>query len=293
MTGEYQRADFGEARFKEAPPPSSGMGRRIRRHEMARTLQRIAGLDQVHMIGCSRSGTTMIQYSLIAFQDVIIANGETGPDYPPLGSVVRYVKEAGFAARRSVLITKRSYGWMRPGVVDALIDRVRRHRLGVLNIVRDPRDVLSSTHVNTGRNQAYVSPEWWLQSIRAADRVVAAAGEAGRAVTLRYEDFVLAPHDIERRLGDAFGLKLRSGVRNITEVRRNVEQAGYQVAASMVANMNELRDMDARSIGRWRKTGFDLEADTPAQRSVEPVEMQFRNVTRIDQDPAGGLEINR
>jgi hypothetical protein len=267
MTGDFQRADFEEARFKEPPPPSSEVGRRLRRHELARALQRIAGLNQIHMIGCSRSGTTMIQYSMIAFRDVIIANGETGPDYPPLGSVMRYVKGAGLAARRSVLITKRNYGWMRPGVVDALIDRVRRHRLGILNIVRDPRDVLSSTHVNTGRDRAYVSPEWWLRSIRAADRIVAAAADESRAVTLRYEDFVLAPAYVERKLGVAFGLKLRPGVRNITEVRRNVEQAGYRVAASMVANMNELRDMDARSIGRWRKSGFDLEAQI-ANREV-------------------------
>jgi hypothetical protein len=124
--------------------------------------------------------------------------------------------------------------------------------------VRDPRDVLSSTHVNTGREKAYVSSEWWRESINAAERVVTAAEAEGRALTLRYEDFVIAPGDVERKLGATFGMRLRPGVRSIAEVRQNVDRAGYRVAQSMIANMNELRDMDSRSIGRWRRGPFDL-----------------------------------
>jgi hypothetical protein len=97
MTGSFQRADFKEARFKERVPARPKVSHRLDRHELAHTLQRLVGLDQIHMIGCSRSGTTMIQYSMIAFQNVIIANGETGPDYPALGSLLRYVMGAGLA----------------------------------------------------------------------------------------------------------------------------------------------------------------------------------------------------
>jgi hypothetical protein len=261
-----QRADFGDALFdrQESGGGVNHSGAWFR--GLTRAVQRAIGLRQIHLVGCSRSGTTMIQYSMIAFQDVIITNGETGPDYPEMAPLLGYLREHGSNTGRSVLVTKRTYGWLRPAAVDRLVRRAGRGNLGILHIVRDPRDVLSSTHVNTGRDRAYVSPEWWLASMLAADRVLASVPAACQSLTLRYEDFILAPKEVERKLEAAFALRLRPGVRSIAEVRQNVDSAGYRIAASMIANMNELRDMDARSIGRWRSNGYNLsrEVSNPA-----------------------------
>lgn len=224
---------------------------------IARTLQRLARLDQVHIIGCSRSGTTAVQFAMIAFRDVLIANGETSANYPYLRPLLDHLRERDGWLKPAMLITKRNPGWHRPADVAALVRRVQRDGVGVIHLVRDPRDVMSSVHVKAA-DAPYVTPELWLQSIQAAETVRASMPNSGRYLTLRYEDFVLDSRKVESELSSSLGLQLRPGVRSVAEVKTNIEQSGYRISAGMLANMHRLRNMDAESLYRWRRDGFDL-----------------------------------
>jgi hypothetical protein len=226
---------------------------------IARLLQRLAKLDQVHIIGCSRSGTTAVQFAMIAFRDVIIANGETSANYPYLGPLFGHLRERDGLLKPAMLITKRNPGWHRAADLAALASRVQRDGVGIIHLVRDPRDVMSSVHAKAA-DTPYVTPELWLQGIRAAETIRASMPPGGRYLTLRYEDFVLDPRKVESALHAALGLQLRPNVKSVAEVKTNIEQSGYRISAGMLANMHRLRNMDADSLYRWRRAGFDLES---------------------------------
>lgn len=247
----------GAARIAAHPPPatpnSGTFGLRL-----ARLLQRLANLDQVHIIGCSRSGTTAVQFAMIAFENVIIANGETSANYPYLGPLLEHLRERPGLTRPATLITKRNPGWHRAADLADLAQRVRRDGVGIIHLVRDPRDVMSSVHVKAA-DAPYVTQELWMQSIHAAETIEAAVPPDGRYLTLRYEDFVLDPAKVEKQLRTGFGLTLRAGVTSVAEVKTNIDNSGYRISAGMLANMHRLRNMDSDSLYRWRREGFPLD----------------------------------
>jgi hypothetical protein len=229
----------------------------IVRLKLTRLLQRLANLDQVHIVGCSRSGTTAVQFAMIAFKDVIVANGETSADYPYLRPLLCHLRERPGLLRPGLLVTKRNPGWYRPADLDMLVQRVLRDRVGIIHLVRDPRDVMSSVHVKAA-DAPYVTPELWMRSILAARTIKSRMPPEGRYLTLRYEDFVLDPIKVENSLRTSLNLELRTGVTSVAEIKTNIERSGYRISAGMLANMHQLRNMDANSLYRWQRDGFDL-----------------------------------
>lgn len=221
---------------------------------LARALARMAGTRQIHIAGCARSGTTMAQFAMIAFDRVRIAEQETAVDYPGLRDTLRLYARGEIGRGPSVLVTKRGYRWHEPEQVERLIQRIEQEDLGLIYLVRDPRDVLSSYHSGGSTRTSYLTPARWLESVRAGERLLQAVGERKSTVVLRYEDFALDPSAVQRRLESAFGLETRAGVTSLAELEHNLALAQYRVAPNMELAMHRIRRIDASSVGRWRQS---------------------------------------
>jgi hypothetical protein len=198
----------------------------------------------------------MLRNAMAAFDNVILHPSETVADLTPreLIGIIRRHGLPGQAAR--IYVTKRGGSWHEPARVDALIAHARRQPTGIVQIVRDPRDVLLSRHRKTG-DRPYVSVAQWVRSI-AAGRAIESRLPAGSAfMTVRYEDVVHDPRRVERALGHAFALALRPGAR-IDRVADSLAAAGPDVwdrvarAGGAIPAADTQRNADGRSIGKWR-----------------------------------------
>jgi hypothetical protein len=143
---------------------------------------------------------------------------------------------------------------------------LREEELGLLYLVRDPRDVLLSTHVATGTDSGYVSVERWHESMLAGERLLASVAGRPGTLVVRYEDLALDPVTVQRRIGDCFGLRLRPGIDSIADLERTIAVSGYQLPENRVRSMHRIRPFDAQSVGKWRRTAG---ADQPVQRYPE------------------------
>jgi hypothetical protein len=220
-------------------------------------LRRAAGLRQVHIVGCSRSGTTMAQQAMVAFDRAIVADGETNVRYPFASDIVRYLYMCRGRLSRHTLFTKRTFHWFEEENLRALEERVRLEKMGLILFVRDPRDVLCSRHSGASPDQAYVTPEHWHASIRAGEALFDNLRDYEPKVVVKYEDFVLQPEQVEELLMRRFGLELRQGVTSIAALKRNRDLYPYRLSDDTTVAMHGLRDAAPSSIGRWRTMSFD------------------------------------
>lgn len=226
---------------------------------VAHRLLRLCGVDQIHIAGCSRSGTTVFQYAMVAFENTLIPPDEHDIDYPFLGDSIRMARHALTRGGRWHLVTKRDYDWFREAPLRRLVERARDENLGFIYMVRDPRDVLCSTHEGAKSDQAYVTPEHWVQSIRAGNTALRALEGYPRKLVLRYEDFVVHTSQVEDDIARVFGLRLKAGVASMAEVKTNIERERLDIGREGERAMHSLRNVDSRSCGRWRRLGFDID----------------------------------
>jgi hypothetical protein len=169
----------------------------------------IARIDRIHIIGCARSGTTMLHLAMACFSDVELSKTETPISYPWI------LERAGIAFRlawrpgRKCYVTKRNPGWFKPDQQEQILAQTRLENVGLIHLIRDPRDVMLSRHAgskSSASGDPFVSAELWYDSIRAADRIFDSLAGYTRKLTLRYEDLVTAPEDAEQAIATSFGL---------------------------------------------------------------------------------------
>lgn len=217
-------------------------------------LFRFANIERIHIIGCSRSGTTMLQFAMIAFARTIITNGETGIGSPYLKERLRLLLRYSALPGRKYLVTKRDRGWFWEAEVKALLQRVPVERVGLILIVRDPRDVLTSRHLGSAEDRPWVTPKHWYDSIKAGERIFEELANYPLKVAIRYEDLVCAPEKIEEEFGAVFGFEKKKEVSSIRELRTNIDKMDYAISPEMLVAMHRLRDMDENAVQRWAKT---------------------------------------
>ena len=245
---------------------------------------RAASIRQLHIIGCSRSGTTMLHAAMSAFDDVLLHPAETRAAQPTLRERLAAIRGYGRAGMsltaRKYFVTKRAYAWIEPGEIARLGARIRAEDVGIINIVRDPRDVLLSRHKSAG-NDPYVNAEHWRRSMEAADAIEASVGPHGRFVTVRYEDVIREPRAVERTFADAFGLKLRAGA-EIDKVADSLASSGMGLSDYMKVAMQGVRNADPKSIGKWREAPVNPDTDLLADPAAAP--LYHRAIDRFGYD---------
>jgi len=214
-------------------------------------LLQAANLRRIHIIGCARSGTTMLHYAMVAFADVILYDTESAVwAYPSLRESLALAQRFALPRRRRYLVTKRPYGWFLAEELDRLIYSACKHQLFLINIVRDPRDVLTSYHKQESRDGFYVELDRWQKSIEASEVVLNALQGCRNVLTLRYEDMIYAADHTAALLMNRIGLQLRPNLTSWGNLNENIAMLGQ--STSMVQALNSLRNFEASSIGRWR-----------------------------------------
>ena len=232
----------------------------LKQHVSGRLLK-LAGIKRVHIIGCSRSGTSMLQIAMACFDDTLITPDESAPRYPYLVHRLKFLARRVAHGGQRHLITKRNFTWLQDEMVEHLIRQSRIDRIGIVHIVRDPRDVMLSTHLGSDRPGPYVTPEHWYNSILAAERVFDALAGTNPCCTIRYEDIVQKPGEAEAVLSSAFGLRRSDQSFPINRLADNVELKKVDLHYFLRRASGGIRNMDQRSIGKFRDGG---EADVRA-----------------------------
>jgi hypothetical protein len=208
----------------------------------------MANIQQIHIIGCARSGTTMLHYALVAFQNVILHDFETFMwDFPTLRESVSLFKNYGFKSGKSYYATKRVYGWFE--MINETASYIKKNKVFVIQIVRDPRAVLSSTH-GRGKIKNYVQPWRWSKSIAAGDILFQKLDRYPDKMTIRYEDVLSNPLDIQEQLTTQIGLELRPNVHSWDRLKDNLLLAGQEVG--MASYMHKIRNFDPSGIFSWQ-----------------------------------------
>jgi hypothetical protein len=235
---------------------------------VGRAMFRLAGVDRTHIIGCSRSGTTMLHLAMVRFRDVVLARAETEISHPYLSDRLRIGFDALVSGKQQHYVTKRNYDWFEPRNVDLAISYVLHENIALIDVVRDPRDVLLSRYTGSkseAQGRTYVTAEHWYRSILAEERMLAALDQHARKVVLRYEDMIIDPAGTEARIVAALGLGLDPRTKSLDHVKDNFALVGARFDEEEIKALGGLRNMDPGSIGRWKQGSHDNLA-----RSLEP-----------------------
>src|ERR1041384_3271316 len=87
---------------------------------LGRALFALAGIDRIHIIGCGRSGTTMLHLAMACFKNVTLSKSESGIQHPHLRERLGLALRLGTVSGRKHYVTKRGSGWINPHHVDHL-----------------------------------------------------------------------------------------------------------------------------------------------------------------------------
>jgi len=218
------------------------------RTQMRLALLDTANVDRLHIVGAARSGTTMLHYAMGAFQNALLHPDEANPIWHP--SLLRSLKFAlsrGTTSQPILYVTKRNYNWYADHVVHGLASEVVAGKVAIINLVRDPRDTLTSRHANHDSDAFYLEPWRWVESVRAGERLFSLLPGYDRKLTLRYEDLVLEPDRERDKIERAFGLTLDPSIDGWGKLATHLHDR--PLSASMAAALHKVRDFDAASIG--------------------------------------------
>ncbi|HZH50114.1 MAG TPA: sulfotransferase [Nitrospira sp.] len=233
---------------------------------LGRALFALAGISRIHIIGCGRSGTTMLHLALACFRNVTLSTSETSVQYPYLRERLSLTLRLFSVSGRKHYVTKRNSGWTKPDRIDDLIEWTRLENIGIINLVRDPRDVMLSRHAGAARpDLPYISQKRWYDSILATDKVFDSLKDHPRKLTLRYEDLILKPLESQSQIEAAFGVLPNPNALPIDKVKDNFERLRLQYDARELPALNGLRNMDAETVLHWRKSG-----DAPSFETMTP-----------------------
>lgn len=185
-------------------------------------LMRAKPKTRLYILGCGRSGTWLLLGMMSTYRGVLIA-----PEERHFGHFAAIAD-----APEPVHIVKRSfYG-------HSLMARLPRE-IGLLYILRDPRDVLTSTHYE---REFYITLERWTEEMRSLKALL----DTGREhfLVTRFEDLVLNPAGEQARIAEAFGLEVEWPAARFDE--------RFEIRETISDSMHGLRPPDPSVIGRWR-----------------------------------------
>ena len=193
----------------------------------------------------------MLHYAFSAFEDVVLHDEETNPVWSPtIASSLRMAMAARLWRRRTVYVTKRNYGWYTERKLRMVAYDIQRGRVGLINIVRDPRDALTSTHANEKERAYYLEPGRWMASVDAGERLFQALPDHERKLTIRYEDVVMKPDSVQKVVERTMGLRLRRSLASWANLADNLAGLGQPVG--MEKALHAVRNFDPSSVGRWK-----------------------------------------
>lgn len=192
-----------------------------------KAIDRAAGAPKKRLLitGCGRSGTWLLAAMIGCFDGVAFMPAES-----PVGLF------ANMKQSRPIHMVKRQHDTYK------YFSRIHES-LFVLHIVRHPYDVLTSRHLDQDR---FITPENYRLEMEAY-RDHLAGREKG--LTVRYEDLVAAPNDLQVKIAAEADLK---GGMPFSEFYKN-----NNFDDVTLKSMHGLRPVSTASIGKWKNNVDD------------------------------------
>ncbi|MBV7255807.1 sulfotransferase domain-containing protein [Pacificimonas sp. WHA3] len=221
----------------------------------------------------------MLHVAMSAFRGVELWPEESSATTPTLSErrdiAARFRKRNAASDAQNHLITKRNFGWFHRTETDEMIAKVRQEDMGLILMIRDPRDVMLSRHSASDSDDAYVDPEHWVRSIRAGEHLAAHLADEPRFLTVNYEELVQSPGKIETQLGECFGLSLRDGSPGLGAVKANFDASKGDFEPYIIQALHGVRDMSPASVGKWQHEKADPAAILRKHADAGPVFLRF------------------
>ena len=166
----------------------------------------------------------------------------------------RLLREAREKKSRNIFVVSRD----RETSLAMSLEMLRENpTIKVIWMLRNPLDVLTSTHANKP-GEFYVEPERLIQSLELYRQF----RNEPQVLTVRYEDLVSNPNAVQGKIAAAFNL---NPSREFTEAHKHFPRFEENVRA-----MHSIRPVDAGSLDKWKKNPVHAEylkktlADFPA-----------------------------
>ncbi len=209
------------------------------------------GYQRIHIVGCARSGTTLLYYMMMAFENAVLFDKEVSVwNWPSLREAWGFFRKKTLIQPPVEIVTKRNASWWQPQKLERLIYFVQQFGIGIIYMVRDPRDVLTSTHKNKP-GIYYVDFDTWKASITAGEQIKQAIRGCAPFLEIRYEDVIQHIQKVEAALVKTFPFRYKPGVTTLANLEAYVEASARE--SKMVRYMHQLRNVDTRSFQKWEK----------------------------------------
>ena len=222
----------------------------VLKNELKQFLLKTAKIRRIHLIGCSRSGVTTLHYALIAFRNTLLFEKGILPwSDPSLKTCWALWKDWRLGGEERFFVTKRHTNWWQPHFISALANYARRYQVFIINVIRDPRDVLTSSHYADSQ-QYDVSPKLWQNNAAATRQLQKELAGYPHVMTIKYEEAILHSHKIERQLHEALGMHLRPELSAWSRLKQNLEE--ISATGYAVPYLHKLRDFDRSAIANWQ-----------------------------------------
>ena len=186
------------------------------------------GLKRIHVVGCRRSGTTLLAEML---GNCFAIDGRIDHEQS-LWKPIREHRD------KHILLTKKPPDTLHMAGVLRFDPE-----LHVIAMVRDPRAAITSSHKFYKLPDAYFTSFWRWEAYMLAIRKLA---QHPRYLVVRYEELVRQPDQVQARIAEHFPFLRQTGL-----FSRFPEGATVHVTAQQ--SMNGLREPDPHSLEKWRQ----------------------------------------
>lgn len=182
-------------------------------------------IKRILVCGCARSGNTVMLHLLdTGFEDTeILYHGSGGEVAPTKEHLVEGKIVIGKFPKKASKLSR----WL------------SEEDLGVVYMMRDPRDVLVSRHPLKPKKY-WVQPTRWIETAEIANQYK----DHERVMILKYENLMTHPEDTQRKIAVRFGLKISQP---FSECYRNFDKED----TINMSTMNGARPLDPSRIGNW------------------------------------------
>ena len=180
-------------------------------------------IDRILICGCARSGNTLM-FSLIdtGFENIVKVKGGPWGEQVPKEAVEGKVVVGKFPRKASRLY------------------KLMADDLGIIYMMRDPRDVLVSKHFERPRTY-WTSVERWIRTATVALEYK----DHPNVLLLKYEDLITKPNKAQKAMAEKFNLE---AARKFEDCYESFDTKDKYNAKTM----NGIRPLDKSRIGAWK-----------------------------------------
>ncbi|MFB6355039.1 MAG: sulfotransferase [bacterium] len=203
-----------------------------------------------YITGCARSGTTLLQFMMDAFENLDVIPGEQFIDQFTNPEIQDRARKNHVLMKRDLLCLTGNY----PEGLDItdeqqladyrikFLDLIRSLDLQLIDIIRDPRDVITSTH-HADPDRYWVDFErWYMQYVE----INWFMEQWDKIIRVQYENLLRNPDRVQNRIANVYELNSEFSFSDFPDYVNPDDLSEKQQK-----DIKGLRKPDPEHIGRW------------------------------------------